>query len=79
MVVVPTDFNWEDSKATPGVKVAVIEGPPNEAVPFTIRVKLPADYKVPPHWHPAIEHVTVLSGTYNIGTGDKFDKEKLRR
>ena len=78
IVVPPTDLKWEDSKTTPGAKVAVIEGPPNEAVPFTFRVKFPADYKLPAHWHPAIEHVTVLSGTYNFGTGDKFDKEKTK-
>ena len=71
------DLKWEDAKASPPcAKIAVIEGPPNEAVPFTFRVKFPADYKVPAHWHPALEHVTVLSGTYNFGTGDKFDKEK---
>ena len=78
IIVLPADLKWEDSKATPGAKVAVIEGPPNEAVPFTFRVKLPADFKVPAHWHPALEHVTVLSGTYNFGTGDKFDKEKTK-
>ena len=78
IIVLPANLKWEDSKATPGAKVAVIEGPPNEAVPFTFRVKLPADFKVPAHWHPALEHVTVLSGTYNFGTGDKFDKEKTK-
>ena len=78
IIVLPADLKWEDSKATLGAKVAVIEGPPNEAVPFTFRVKFPADYKVAAHWHPAIEHVTVLSGTYNYGTGDKFDKEKTK-
>jgi quercetin dioxygenase-like cupin family protein len=78
IMVLPADLKWEDSKVTPGAKVAVIEGPPNEAVPFTFRVKLPADFKVPAHWHPALEHVTVLSGTYNFGTGDKFDKEKTK-
>ena len=71
--------NGKTPKRTPGAKVAVIEGPPNEAVPFTFRVKLPADFKVPAHWHPALEHVTVLSGTYNFGTGDKFDKKRVRR
>jgi quercetin dioxygenase-like cupin family protein len=77
--VVPADLKWEDAKAIPpGAKIAVIEGPPNEAVPFTLRVKFPADYKVPPHWHPVIEHVTVLSGTYNFGTGDKLDTEKTK-
>jgi hypothetical protein len=41
----------------------------DQVTPFTIRLKLPADYKIPAHWHPAIEHVTVLSGTFNLGMG----------
>ena len=76
--VVPADLKWEDSKATPGAKVAVIEGPANEAVPYILRVKFPADYKVPAHWHPAVERVTVLSGTFNFGTGDKLDTTKSK-
>ena len=45
---------------------------------FTLRIKFPADYKLPAHWHPAIEHVTVISGTFNLGTGDKLDTEKTK-
>lgn len=48
----------------------------NEATPFTFRLKIPADCKIPPHWHPAIEHVTVISGTLNMGTGDVLDTSK---
>ena len=77
MMVVPKDLKWADVPSLPpGAKIAVIEGPLNEAVPFTIRLKLPADYKIPAHWHPAIEHVTVISGTFNMGTGDKLDPSK---
>jgi quercetin dioxygenase-like cupin family protein len=78
IVVVPSDLKWADSKATPGAQVAVIEGPANEPVPYILRVKFPADYKIPAHWHPATERVTVLSGTFNLGTGDKLDKEKTK-
>jgi quercetin dioxygenase-like cupin family protein len=79
ITVLPADLKWDDAKTLPpGAKTSVIEGPLSEAVPFTFRVKLPANYKIPAHWHPAIEHVTVLSGTYNFGTGDKFDKEKTK-
>ena len=79
ITVLPADLKWDDAKTLPpGAKMSVIEGPLSEAVPFTFRVKLPANYKIPAHWHPAIEHVTVLSGTYNFGTGDKFDKEKTK-
>jgi quercetin dioxygenase-like cupin family protein len=79
IMVVPADLKWADAKSLPpGAKVAVIEGPTNEAVPFILRIKFPADYKVPAHWHPAIEHVTVISGTFNMGTGDKLDMEKTK-
>lgn len=45
----------------------------NEAVPFTARLKLPAGYRIPAHWHPATERITVLSGTFYMGMGDVLD------
>jgi len=51
----------------------------SEAVPFTVRIKFPAGTQVPAHWHSAIEHVTVMSGTLNMGVGDKFDESKAMR
>jgi quercetin dioxygenase-like cupin family protein len=58
------------------VKIAVIEGPLNETVPIMFRLKFPANYKVMPHRHPGIEHITVISGTLNMGMGDTFDAGK---
>jgi quercetin dioxygenase-like cupin family protein len=79
IMVAPTDLKWADVPSLPpGGKIAVIEGPLNEAVPFTLRLKLPADYEIPAHWHPAIEHVTVLSGTFNMGMGDRLDAAKTK-
>ncbi len=56
-----------------GAKAAVLEGNPSEPGPFTIRVWLPGGYRIPPHYHPAVEHVTVLKGTFKVGMGEKFD------
>jgi len=76
-MLTPSDLQWKDAAGLPpGTKVAVIEGPMNEAVPFTVRIKFPAGGKVQPHWHPAIEHVTVISGVFNAGLGDKLDESK---
>ena len=76
-MVMPADLKWADVPSLPpGAKITVIEGPMNEAVPFTIRLKFPKDYTIPAHSHPAIERVTVLSGTFHMGTGDKLDKTK---
>jgi hypothetical protein len=76
IMVTPSDLKWSDvASLPPGAKLAVIEGPMNEAVPITARIQLPANYKIPAHWHPGVERVTVLSGTFNYGTGDKLDPQ----
>ena len=74
-MLTPSELQWKDAAGLPpGTKVTVIEGPMNESVPFTVRLKFPAGAKVPAHWHPAIEHVTVISGVFNAGVGDKLDE-----
>lgn len=68
------DLKWADVPSLPpGARIAVLEGPMNEAVPFTVRLRLPAQYRIPPHWHPAVEHVTVLAGTFHMGHGESYD------
>ena len=79
MMATPDELKWADIPSLPpGAKLAVIEGPINQAGPVTFRLRLPANYQIPAHWHPAIEHVTVISGTFNMGTGDKLDQTKTR-
>src|SRR4029450_3638268 len=78
IMVTPDNLQWTDPPAFPGAKIAIIEGPITEAVPFTFRIKFPANTKVAPHWHPAIERFTVLSGTINLGVGDTFDQAKTK-
>lgn len=76
-MVLADDLKWADVPSLPpGAKIAVIEGPISEAVPFTFRLKVPANYRIPAHWHPAVERVTVLSGTFHMGVGDKLDMQK---
>jgi quercetin dioxygenase-like cupin family protein len=72
------DIKWTDAPPSmpPGAQVAVIEGDFEKAEPFAFRLKLPADYKIAPHTHPAVEHVTVLSGTLYMGAGDQVDREE---
>ena len=75
----PGDLKWVDVPSLPsGAKLAVIEGPLNEAVPFTFRLQFPANYQIPAHWHPAVERVTVISGTINMGIGDKLDAQTTK-
>jgi quercetin dioxygenase-like cupin family protein len=62
----------------PGAQLAVLEGDPMAAKgDYTVRLKMPAGYRIAPHWHPQRENVTVISGTFKVGMGDRFDESKM--
>jgi quercetin dioxygenase-like cupin family protein len=71
----PDGMTWRDGPPSlpPGAKIAVLEGDPTKSGPFVMRVKLPDGYKVPPHTHPKPERLTVLSGSFHLGMGEKLD------
>ncbi len=56
----------------------VMSGDPGQPGLFVVRLKMPAGYKIAPHWHPTDEHVTVLSGTFALGMGETFDKVNMK-
>jgi hypothetical protein len=62
----------------PGAQLAVLEGnPASSSGEYTVRLKMPDGYRIAPHWHPLRENVTVISGTFKVGMGDTFDKDKM--
>ena len=71
------DIKWQAGPPSlpKGAMFAVLEGDPNKPGPFVFRVKLPDGYRVPPHIHPKTERITVLSGTFHVGMGKKFDDQ----
>ena len=79
IVATPTSITWAAAPpALPaGAKGAVLEGDPTQAGPFTMRLSMPDGYTIPPHFHPAIEHVTVIQGTLLVGMGDQLDASKF--
>jgi quercetin dioxygenase-like cupin family protein len=74
--------HFADLKWTPIIKgcdLAVVEGNPDaEGQPFVIRIKCADGAKVPAHWHPSDESLTVLKGTFLVGMGESFDEAKLQ-
>ena len=61
-----------------GAQLAVLEGNPMATTgDYTIRLKMPDGYRIPVHWHPKRENVTVISGKLKLGMGDTFDESKL--
>ena len=59
-----------------GAQVALVYGDPGKDGLYIILAKMPDGYMIPAHWHKQTENVTVLSGTFNVGMGDKLDKSK---
>ena len=76
----PESIAWTDAPASlpKGAHLSVLEGDPAKPGAFTMRLKLPANFRIPPHWHPADEHVTIIQGTLYLGFGESFDEAKLR-
>jgi quercetin dioxygenase-like cupin family protein len=75
-------LHYGDLKWTPIIKgcdIAVVEGNPDaEGQPFVIRFRCADGAKVPAHWHPTDESLTVLKGAFLVGMGDSFDESKLQ-
>ena len=80
IALAPTEVKWGPAPPSlpKGGRIAVVSGDPGKAGPFVIRLKLPAGYKIAPHWHPTDEHVTVISGVMALGMGEKFDRAALK-
>lgn len=62
----------------PGSRIVLLEGDPKTEGLYTIRLSIPAGARLPSHWHPRDERVTVLSGRIGVGFGDRFDNGQLR-
>ena len=71
------DLKWGDAPPVlpKGAKVAVLYGDPFKPGPYTMRLSVPANYKLAPHWHSRDENLTIVSGTFYIGLGDKADEK----
>ena len=69
---------WKPAPAAfpKGAEIALLQGDPAKEGQYMIRLKVPAGYRIAPHTHPNDENVTVLSGTFGIGMGDKLDESK---
>ncbi|MFV8337597.1 cupin domain-containing protein [Flavobacterium sp. RSP29] len=76
-IIVANEINWTAAPRglPPGSQVVVIGGNPSATELFTMRAKIPANYTIMPHWHPADQYITVLEGSCYMGMGDKFDEK----
>jgi quercetin dioxygenase-like cupin family protein len=76
----PSGAKWGDPPPVfeKGASFTVVSGDPSKPGLYVVRLRMPAGYKIAPHWHPTDEHVTVLSGNFALGMGETFDKASLK-
>ena len=79
-MLAPGELKWGPSPPglPPGARAAIVSGDPSQPQPYVLRAQLPANYRIPPHWHPSMENITVLSGTVALGMGDKLDESAMQ-
>lgn len=75
-MITPGQLVWKP--LIPGVETAVVSGDPDKKGGlYVIRIRTKGEVKVPPHWHPTDEHVTVLAGSFLMARGDRYEAAKL--
>src|SRR4051812_28406598 len=68
----PDQVEWKDAPPSlpPGAKAVILEGDPAKEGFFALRLMLPDGYQIAPHFHPGVERLTVISGTFHLGMGE---------
>jgi uncharacterized RmlC-like cupin family protein len=66
------------SSGVGGIQTVVLKGDPSESGVYTIMLRVPAHTQIAAHSHRDDRVATVVSGTWHIGYGDKFDESKLK-
>jgi quercetin dioxygenase-like cupin family protein len=69
----PNQLTWSDEPS--GAKAAVLLGDPSKPGLYIILVKWTPHHMSHPHWHPHDRFITVLSGTWWVGTGTKYEPD----
>lgn len=66
------DIKWGEAPADlpKGAMLGVLHGDPTKTGEFSMRIKMPDGYKIPPHWHTHAEQLTIISGTFTVHMGD---------
>jgi hypothetical protein len=79
VIVTPGQAAWQAGQPPlpPGAQVSVMDGDPAKAgAAYSIALKMPNGYRIPPHWHPMDASVVVVQGALVMGLGDKFDQSR---
>jgi len=80
VAMTPAEMRWTalGGLAAPGMEQLNLVGDPARPGPYTSRLKFPKGFRIAPHTHPDSRQITILSGTFATGYGEKFDAANLK-
>jgi hypothetical protein len=73
-IQLPNQIKWDDDPKGGG-STAVLAGDPEKEGIYVELVKWHAHHMSRPHFHPNDRFITVISGTWWVGTGAKYDPD----
>ena len=76
--VTHADLRWA-ATAIPNLEMAIVSGDPAKRGPFVIRFRATKPVRIPAHWHPTDENLTVIAGVPSLGMGEHFAAPALRK
>jgi hypothetical protein len=71
----PDQLQWRDPTGAAGVNQAVLQGDPTKTGLYVVMNRFKPGNFSRPHFHPNDRFITVVKGTWWVGTGNKFDPE----
>ncbi len=77
VALTPSQLTWKPGRV-PGIENAALLGSSKAEGPYIERVRFPPNFVIQAHTHPDQRSYTILSGTWYIGYGEKFDETKLQ-
>jgi quercetin dioxygenase-like cupin family protein len=72
----PEDIPWKTSPS--GSAEAVLVGDPSKPGLYVVLTKWTAHHNSRPHFHPNDRFITVVSGTWWVATGRKYDPDLMK-
>jgi hypothetical protein len=77
VLMTPDKFQYKPNPKIPGLERAAMIGSDTTPGPYLYRTKFPPNFKLEAHGHPDERRYTIVSGTWYVGWGKKFDESKL--
>lgn len=77
VLMTPGKFQFKPNLKVAGLERADMIGSDTKPGPYLFRTKFPPNFKLEAHGHPDERRYTIVSGTWYVGWGKKFDESKL--